>query len=231
MYFDSTWFIFILPALLISLFAQIRVKSAFSKYSKVPARLTGAQASGAIQRQRQISVPIQAVAGDLTDHFDPKDNVIRLSEPVCNVASVAAVGVAAHETGHALQYAEDYAPLRWRSAIVGVTRIASSVSVWVFIIGMLIASSIENYAVAYLGIAGFAIVFLFQLLTLPVEFNASRRAIRALEDGNMLSDEELKGARKVLSAAALTYVAAMLASLAQVLRLLAIVSNSRGRRR
>lgn len=218
------------PALLLAAWAQIKVKTTFAKYSKVPARMTGAQACDAIQRRRGLSVPIQATAGKLTDHYDPKSNVIRLSEPVCNVASVAAVGVAAHETGHALQHAEGYGPMKLRQSIVSITQFASSASFWLFAIGLVIGAYANNYLVAYIGLFGFFIMFLFQLITLPVEFNASRRALRALEEDGVLSDEELKGAKKVLSAAALTYVAAMLVALMQFLRLLMILGNNRGRR-
>ncbi len=203
------------------------MKSTFSKYSKIPARMTGAEASRIIQRQGGISVPVEATRGSLTDHFDPKANVIRLSEPVCNIASIAAVGVAAHETGHALQHAEGYAPMRLRHSIVRITQFASSASFWLFAIGLVIGAYAENYTVAYLGLFGFFIMFFFQLVTLPVEFNASRRAIKALEAEGILSDEELRGARKVLSAAALTYVAAMLIALGQFLRLLVILGNRR----
>ena len=216
-----------MPALLLSLWAQVKVKSTFSKYSKMPARMTGADACYAIQRQGGISIPVEAIRGSLTDHFDPKANAIRLSEPVCNVASIAAVGVAAHETGHALQYAEGYGPMKLRHSIVRITQFASSASFWLFAIGLLIGAYADNYLVAYLGLFGFFIMFFFQLVTLPVEFNASRRAIRALEAQGILSDEELRGARKVLSAAALTYVAAMLVALGQFLRLLLILGNRR----
>ena len=215
------------PALLLALWAQVKVKTTFSKYSKIPARMTGADASRAIQRQNGLAVTVEATRGNLTDHFDPKANVIRLSEPVCNVASVAAVGVAAHETGHALQYAEGYAPMKLRHSIVRITQFASSASFWLFAIGLLIGAYAENYTVAYLGVFGFFIMFFFQLITLPVEFNASRRAMKALEAQGILSDEELRGARKVLSAAALTYVAAMLVALGQFLRLLIVLGNRR----
>lgn len=231
MFFDYTYLIFVLPALLISLWAQIKVKSTFAKYSKVPARMTGADASRTIQRHRGLSLPISPCAGDLTDHYDPKTQSIHLSQPVCDVASVAAVGVAAHETGHALQHAEGYGPLRLRSAIVSATQFASAASFWIFLIGLLVGYYSQNFVIAYIGLFGFFLMFFFQLVTLPVEFNASRRALKALEEDGVLSDEELRGAKKVLSAAALTYVAAMLMALAQFLRLLVILNGSRGRRR
>lgn len=230
MYFDYYYLVLVVPALLVALWAQIKVKTTFSKYSRVPAPMTGAQASEAIQRRRGLSVPIQPIAGELTDNYDPRNGVIHLSQPVCNVASVAAVGVAAHETGHALQYAEGYAPMKLRGAIVPATQIASSVSMWLFIIGLFIGAWANVYTLAYIGLFGFFLMFLFQLITLPVEFNASRRALRALEEDGVLTAEELRGARQVLTAAALTYVAAMLVALTQFLRLLLILSNNRNRR-
>lgn len=227
MFFDYYYLLLVVPALLLSLWAQIKVKTTFSKYSKVSARMTGADAARTIMRQEGINVPVEITRGQLTDHFDPRSNVIRLSEPVCNVASVAAVGVAAHETGHALQHAEGYGPMKLRHSIVSVTQFASSAAFWLFAIGLLVAAYSNNFAVAYLGVFCFFIVFFFQLVTLPVEFNASRRAVKALEAQGILSDEELKGVRKVLSAAALTYVAAMLVALGQFLRLLLILGNRR----
>lgn len=231
MYFDISYLIFVVPALILGLIAQIKVKTTFSKYSQVPARMTGAEASQRILRHNGLSLPVLPISGSLTDHYDPKQQSIGLSQPVYNVASVAAVGVAAHETGHALQHAEGYGPMRLRSAIVSVTQFASNASLWIFLIGLLVGGMSNNYTLAYIGVFGFFILFFFQLVTLPVEFNASRRAIKALQEEGVLSDEELRGARKVLSAAALTYVAAMLTALGQFLRLLLIVSNNRGRRR
>lgn len=230
MFFDYYYLILVLPALLLAAWAQIKVKTTFAKYSKVSARMTGAQASEAIQRRRGLTVPVQPTAGELTDHYDPRDKVIRLSQPVYNVASVAAVGVAAHETGHAMQYEEGYVPMKLRGAIVPATKIASSASFWLFLLGLLIGAYMNNYLVAYLGLFGFFLIFLFQLVTLPVEFNASRRALRALEEDGVLSADELRGAKQVLTAAALTYVAAMLVALGQFLRLLIILNNNRGRR-
>lgn len=214
----------------LALWAQVKVKTTFSKYSRVPARMTGEQACRAIQRRRGLSIPVEPTAGQLTDHYDPKNGVIRLSEPVCRVASVAAVGVAAHETGHALQHEEGYAPMKLRQSIVGITQFASSTSFLLFFLGLALGAYSNNFTVAYIGLFGFFILFFFQLVTLPVEFNASRRALRALEEDGVLSDEELRGAKKVLTAAALTYVAAMLVALGHFLRILIILSNSRGRR-
>lgn len=230
MYFDYYYLVLVVPALLLALWAQIKVKTTFAKYSRVPARMTGAQASAAIQQRRGLSVPIQPINGELTDNYDPRQGVIHLSQPVCHVASVAAVGVAAHETGHALQYAEGYAPMKLRGAIVPATQIASSASMWLFLIGLAVGAWSQVYTLAYVGLFGFFLMFLFQLVTLPVEFNASRRALRALEEDGVLSSEELRGARQVLTAAALTYVAAMLVALTQFLRLLLILNNNRNRR-
>ena len=229
MYFDVYYLILVVPALLLALWAQVMVKTTFAKYSKVPARMTGADASRAIQRENGLAIPIEATRGNLTDHFDPRSNVIRLSEPVCNVATVAAVGVAAHETGHALQHARGYLPMKIRQSIVSVTQIASSASFWLFAIGLVLGAYMDNYTVAYIGVIGFFIMFFFQLITLPVEFNASRRAIKALEAQGLLSEEELAGARRVLNAAAWTYVASMLVALGQFLRLLVILGNRRRR--
>ena len=168
-------------------------------------------------------VRIEHISGKLTDHFDPQAKVIRLSDEVYGVASIAAVGVAAHEAGHAVQYATDYAPIRIRAAIIPATRIGSNLS-W----PLLIAGLIFNWtALVWAGILLFGLVTVFQLATLPVEFNASRRALAAIESRNLLTDDELRGARSVLRAAAMTYVAALLVSFAQLLRLILLYGNRR----
>lgn len=222
---DKWYLLLVVPALLVAAWAQFRVQSTFKKYGQVGTsrRITGAQASRIIQQRNGIQVPIESVAGHLTDHYDPKANVIRLSESVGQVDSIAAVGVAAHETGHALQYEAGYAPIQLRAAIVPVTRIASTLSPYLVIAGLVF--SIDP--LAYLGVAFFGLAVLFQLITLPVEFNASARAIRALSEGGMMTDEELDGVRKVLWAAAMTYVAALFVSLMSLLRLLLMVSGRR----
>ncbi len=228
MFWIDYWYvILVVPALLVAAYAQVKVQSAFKKYSQVGTRsgLSGAEASSLIQRQNGIQIPIEQVRGSMTDHFDPRTNVIRLSETVCNVRSVAAIGVAAHETGHALQYEEGYGPIKLRAAIVPVTNFATSVSPIMIIVGLV--ASWQWLAMA--GVAFFSLSVLFQLITLPVEFNASARALKALSVGGVLTAEELDGAKKVLSAAALTYVAALLVSLMNLLRLLLIVAG-RGRR-
>ena len=212
------YLILLVPVLLLSLYAQAAVSGNFSRYSNVTNRrgLTGAQAAQRILQANGITdVRIEHISGKLTDHFDPQAKVIRLSDEVYGVASIAAVGVAAHEAGHAVQYATDYAPIRIRAAIIPATRIGSNLS-W----PLLIAGLIFNWSVlVWAGILLFGLVTVFQLATLPVEFNASRRALAAIESRNLLTDDELRGARSVLRAAAMTYVAALLVSFAQLLQI------------
>ena len=224
--FDWTYLVFIVPALLISTWAQIKVSSSFSKYSQVRnlRGLTGAQTSEYILRAYGVTgVRIEHIAGDLTDHYDPTSNVIRLSDSVYNASTVSAIGVAAHETGHALQYAEGYAPIKVRAAVIPASRIGSYASWPLLLIGMIFSLR----PLIWLGIAFFALATLFQVLTLPVEFNASSRALKAIDQWNILSDEEYQGAKKVLTAAALTYVAALLTSLMQLLRLILLFGDRR----
>ena len=225
LFFVDKWYlILVVPALLVTLWAQIKVQTTFKKYNQIGTRggLSGAEASAAIQRQNGIHVPLEMVKGSLSDHYDPRANVIRLSETVYGVRSIAAVGVAAHETGHAMQYAQGYAPIQIRNAIVPVTRIASGVSIYMVLFGLLFWEPL-----AMLGVAFFGLSVVFQLLTLPVEFNASSRAMKALRESGVLTEEELSGARKVLTAAAMTYVAALFLSLMSFLRLLLIVGGRR----
>ena len=221
---DWTYLVFIVPALLISLWAQFKVSSAFSKYSNVRTSrgLTGAQVSEYILRVHGVSgVRIEHVTGNLTDHYDPTSNVIRLSDAVYGSTSVAAVGVAAHETGHAIQYAVGYQPIKLRAAVIPASRIGSYAS-WPLI---LLSIVLGSKTLAWLGIGFFCLATLFQVLTLPVEFNASSRALKAIDEWNILSPEEYTGAKKVLTAAALTYVAALFTSLMQLLRLIYIFSD------
>lgn len=224
---DMWYLVLVVPALLLSVWAQIKVTTTFKKYSRVGTRsgMTGEEASRAIQRANGLSVPVQTIAGSLTDHYDPKANVIRLSQSVGPERSIAAIGVAAHETGHALQYEQGYAPIHLRAAIVPVTRFSAQLSPYLVIAGLIFSFQV----LAYIGIALFSVAVLFQILTLPVEINASARALRALESQDILTPEELKGARRVLTAAAMTYVAAMLVALMSFLRLILLVSG-RGRR-
>ena len=223
MYFDTTYLILI-PAILFSLWAQSQVKSTYATYSKALAGLTGAEAARMVLEMNGVTgVAIEQVAGELTDHFDPKTNTIRLSKGVCNVTSVAAVGVAAHEAGHAVQYAHGYGPIKIRTAIIPVTQIGSYLSWPLLLIGVLMGSD----ALAMAGVLLFCAVVAFQLVTLPVEFNASNRALDALGASGYLKEEQLDGAAKVLRAAAMTYVAAMAQAVAQLLRLLLIANRSR----
>lgn len=221
---DYTYLIFCLPPLLLALWAQFKVKSTFAHYSKVASDrgMTGRDAARLILDANGLyHVPVSQISGELTDHFDPKENVIRLSDPVCNVHSVAAVGVAAHEAGHAVQYAVGYGPMKLRSALVPVTNIGSNLAIPLVLLGILLSFDI----LAYLGVILFSATAIFQLVTLPVEFDASRRALAALE-GSGMSAEGVKGARKVLSAAALTYVAALLTAVGNLLRLLVLVKRN-----
>jgi len=221
-FFDDLYLLLVLPAVLFSFFCQWKVTSTFKKYSKVPTRrrITGADAAARVcQLGEARDVRIESVTGKLTDHFDPRGNVIRLSQSVYGESSVAALGVAAHEAGHAAQYAQGYGPIRLRSAIIPVTQVASNLAMPLVIAGLLI----EGLGILLtIGILFFAVAFLFQVITLPVEFNASRRALALLESGGMLDRDELDGAKKVLSAAAMTYVAAMAVALASLLRLILI---------
>lgn len=224
--FDFTYLILILPTILLALWAQMRVQNAFNKYAKVYAS-RGYTASEVARRILDANglqnIGLERVAGKLTDHYDPKAGVIRLSESVYGSSSVAAIGVAAHEAGHAVQDSENYAPMRIRSAIVPITNIGSTLSFPIILLGILLAWE----PLVLFGIGLFSLVAVFQLVTLPVEFNASGRALAVLEGEHLLDEEELKGAQKVLSAAALTYVAALISTLAQLLRLLLLFGRRR----
>ena len=231
--FDWTYLVLILPCMIFSLIASSRVNSTFKKYSTQYSqrRLTGAEAARRVLAHNGVSgVRIERVAGNLTDHYDPRTNVIRLSDSVYTSTSTAAIGVAAHEAGHAVQYARDYAPIKLRAAIIPLTNFGSKLAMPLILAGILLTFLGElSTLLVYLGIAAFGLSFLFQLITLPVEFNASRRAIRAIEDAQLLTAEEQKGAEKTLKAAAMTYVAATAVALAQLLRLIMIFGNRRRR--
>lgn len=225
-------YILLILSFAITLAAQIHVQASFKKYSRVRnARgITGAEAARQLLLEHGITdVQIEPIPGSLTDHYDPTSNVIRLSQDVYDKDSVAAVGVAMHEAGHAVQYAQNYAPVKLRNAIVKSTNISSMISYLLIVAGIIFGGGRGRlgYTLITLGIIFFLAVIFFQLVTLPVEFNASGRAVRALQSSTLLSAEEQQGVRKVLTAAALTYVAAVAVSLLQLLRLLAI----RGRRR
>lgn len=218
-YFDPTY-ILIIAGVILSLLASARVKSTYAKYERVKSQggYTGSQTAERILRNAGISdVRIERVSGNLTDHYDSRTKVLRLSDTVYNSSSVAAIGVAAHECGHAIQHNKGYAPLGIRSALVPVANLGSMISWPMILIGFFITGS--GSILVQLGILFFSLAVLFQLVTLPVEFNASSRAVRILGDTGILYQEELNGARKVLSAAALTYVAAAAASILQLLRL------------
>ena len=231
--FDWTYLVLVLPCMIFSLIASSRVNSTFKKYSQQYSqrRITGAEAAQRVLARNGVSgVRIERVAGNLTDHYDPSTNVIRLSDSVYSSTSTAAIGVAAHEAGHAVQYAMNYTPIKLRAAIIRLTNFGSRLAMPLILAGILLTflGSFSTVLI-YLGIAAFALSFIFQLITLPVEFNASRRAIRTIEDAQLLTEEEQKGARKTLQAAAMTYVAAMAVSLAQLLRLIMLYGNRRRR--
>ena len=231
MYFDWTYVVLILPCVIFSLIASSSVNRTFKKYSQQFSRrgITGAQAAERVLRANGVSgVQITRVAGNLTDHFDPTSNVIRLSDSVYGSTSTAAIGVACHEAGHAVQYATNYGPIKLRAAIIPATNIGSKLAMPLILIGLLLSAfETVSYGFVYLGIACFGLSLLFQLITLPVEFNASRRAIRAIEDGELLTEDEQRGARKTLTAAAMTYVAATAVALAQLLRLVLVFGRRR----
>ena len=231
--FDIYYIYLIIPAMLLAFWASINVKGTFSKYSRIPSKrgFTGRDAALAVLDRYGITdVQIVKTSGELTDHFDPSAKVIRLSESVYSGTSAASIGVAAHEAGHAAQYAEDYVPMKLRSTIIPATRIGSNLAMPLFLIGLVMSAYGEQFlSIAYIGIFCFSLSTLFQLLTLPAELNASSRALAAIKEEGILDREEYPGAKRVLRAAALTYVAALAVSLLQLLRLLAI-AGSRKRR-
>ncbi len=227
-YYLSNYYyvILVLPVLLLSMVASARVNSTFKKYSRVVSsrRLTGAQAAFEVLRYYGITnVQIERVSGNLTDHYDPRTNVIRLSDSVYNSTSVAAIGVACHEAGHAAQYAQSYLPIKIRNFILPVANLGSKLGFPLAILGFFL--SFEPLAI--FGVVFFSFAVLFQLVTLPVEFNASRRALSVIGSVDILSDNEKQGAKKVLTAAAMTYVAALAVSIANLLRLILIVNRRR----
>ena len=231
--YDWTYVYLVLPCLILSLWASARVNTTFRRYSKqFSARgITGADAAQRVLRANGVSgVRIERIGGNLTDHYDPSTNVIRLSDDVYGSTSTAAIGVACHEAGHAVQYAQGYAPIKLRAAIIPVTNFGSKMAMPLILLGILFSSlgSASDFFIN-LGIVCFGLSVVFQLVTLPVEFNASRRALAAIEQNNILTVEELNGARKTLRAAAMTYVAATAAALAQLLRLLVLFGNNRRR--
>lgn len=228
MFWDSTYILVIIGALICAI-ASINVNATYRKYSRVMSErgLTARDCAEAILRSAGIDdVRIEHVRGNLTDHYSPSERVLRLSDSVYNSTSVAAIGVAAHECGHAIQHQEDYAPLKLRTLSVPAANFGSFLSWPVIVIGLILGRP----NIAQIGVVLFSLVVLFQLITLPVEFNASARALRVLEGQNLLVGNEMDGARKVLKAAALTYIAALFSSILQLLRLILITQGS-GRRR
>jgi Zn-dependent membrane protease YugP len=223
-YFEVYGYLFIVIASIFAMVASARVNSTFQKYSKQLSRrgITGAQAAHRVLMDAGVSdVKIARTGGNLTDHFNPKDRTIYLSDSVYDSTSTAAIGVAAHEAGHAVQHAENYAPIRIRSAIVPITNIGSRLSMPLIFIGLILSFTVEfsfGYGIALFGVMCFSLCVIFQLVTLPTEFNASARALDAIENGLLLDEDEIYGARKTLRAAAMTYVAALLMSMLQLLR-------------
>ena len=229
--FDWTYIILVLPCIIFSMWASSSVNSTFKRFSQKfsSRRITGAQAAQRVLSHNGVTgVRIERVSGNLTDHYDPRTNVIRLSDSVYDSTSVAAIGVAAHEAGHAVQYARHYAPIKLRAAIIPITNIGSKLAMPLILLGIVL-SALGSFSTTliYLGIAAFGLSLVFQIVTLPVEFNASRRAMRAIDDAGILTSEEQRGARKTLTAAAMTYVAATAVALAQLLRLLVLFSGRR----
>ncbi len=228
-YYDWTYFIIVVPVFILAMVASGNVKSTFRKYAKVysASRITGAEAAERVLRGHGVTnVRIEQVSGSLTDNYDPRNNVIHLSQDVYSSTSVAAIGVAAHEAGHACQYADNYGPVRLRMAIIPMTNIGSQLSVPLIILGIVLSGfSSIFYAMAYVGLFLFALCVFFQLVTLPVEFNASHRALESIDQQGMLSEEEIQGSKKVLHAAAMTYVAALAVAVAQLLRFALLVSG------
>lgn len=226
MYYDPTYFL-ILIGVVLSLMASAKVKTTFNKYSRVTNSrgMTGAEAAEQVLHGAGIyDVTIEHVEGNLTDHYDPRSKVLRLSDSVYNQTSVAAIGVAAHECGHAIQHAKGYAPLQFRGILVPIANFGSQIAWPLILIGLLINSE-SSLLIMQAGILAFSLAVLFQVVTLPVEFNASNRAIKILEGTGMLYGEEVTAAKKVLSAAALTYVAAAAASILQLLRLVLLTAG------
>ena len=230
-YFNYTYFWIMVPALIITMIAQSRVSSTFAKYSRVRSAkgITGAEAAERVARFGGVErLFVRLIGGTLTDNFDPRNDTVSLSENVYSSVSIAAVGVAAHEAGHAIQNAAGYYPNRLRTALVPVTNFGSRLSMPLIIIGLILP--VQYDFLVYSGIVLYSLVVLFQLVTLPVEFNASARAVRALNDAGILYPDELEGAKKVLQAAAMTYLAASFTALLTLLRFVLMANDRRGRR-
>jgi uncharacterized protein len=232
MFFDQYYLLLVVPTLILSLWAQFMVKSTFAKYSKIPSSraITGVDAANLLLRSNNIrDVKVERIAGSLTDHYSPMEKVLRLSQPVFGSTSIAAVGVAAHEAGHAIQHAVHWSPLALRSTLVPVANIGSRIGPWLAIIGLAISGQSSGIAslLFNIGILLFGGAVLFYVITLPVEINASRRAIVVLRANNVLNEKELNGVKKVLTAAALTYIASALTAIASLLRLILLSRRRR----
>ena len=229
--FDWTYLYIVLPCFLLAMIASARVNSTFKRYSKQISsrRITGREAAERVLRASGVlNVRIERISGNLTDHYDPKTNVIRLSNNVYDNPSTAAIGVACHEAGHAVQYAQQYFPIKVRAAIIPITNIGSRLAMPLILLGILFSTfGNYSYSLVYVGIACFSLSLIFQLITLPVEFNASRRAMQAIEQSQILTEDEQRGARKTLTAAAMTYVAAVAVAAAQLLRLILLFGGRR----
>lgn len=228
LYFDWTYLVFVVPCLIISVICSINVQSAYGKYSRVQNSrgMTGAMAAEYVLRSNGVTgVRIEMIEGRLSDHFDPRTNVIRLSRDVYMNSSIAAVGVASHEAGHAVQHAKGYVPNKLRSAILPVANIGSSLGWILVIVGLILP--VQYSFVLTLGILFYSAAVLFTIITLPVEFNASSRALACIKQSNLLQGEEYTGAKRVLQAAAMTYVASTLTSVLQLVRLIFIANNRR----
>lgn len=229
--FDIYYLILVLPAVIFSIWASSKVNSTYKKYENVfnQKGITGAKAARTVLDNNGLTnVRIERVSGRLTDHYDPKTNIVRLSDGVYSSTSTAAVGIACHEVGHAIQYAENYSPAKLRMAIVPITNLGSKLAIPLIIIGILLSTmSLLSVYFIYAGIACFGLSTFFQLITLPTEFNASKRAINSIVANGILCDNEIDGTKKVLTAAALTYVAALAVSVTQLLRLLLIFGGRR----
>ncbi len=231
MYFDFTYLILVLPAAMFAMWASSKVQGTYQQYSKQLSK-KGMTAEVACRQVLDsnglVDVKIERIPGKLTDHFDPRSNIIRLSDSVYGNTSTAAIGVACHEAGHAIQYAEGYAPIKLRNAIIPLTNIGAKLSMPLIFLGFILGSSSQEWIfLAYIGIALYGLVALFQLFTLPTEFDASKRALTVIESHAILDEEELLGSKKVLDAAALTYVAALAVTLMQILRFLILVNRRR----
>ena len=230
-YIDQWYILLVIPAMIIALIAQVRVKSAYNKYSKIANSrgMTGAQAARMILDDHGLTyIPINISQGTLSDHFDPRNNTVNLSPDVYSGTSIASIGIAAHEVGHAIQHAEHYFPNKVRSAVIPVTNFGSNISMLLILAGLFLPAFVW---LAWIGVALYSTVAIFQLVTLPVEFNASHRAMDHIKRLGIANDTDAKGVKKVLKAAAMTYVAALITSLASFLRIFLIVSGSGRRRR